>query len=154
MKPGWIHLEELRRRVLRSLLVLLLAAGPPGLALARPLVKLVGGSAEGMRSCSWRPGEFLFVSSKVAGYAGLSLPSLKHPLRGAGLRSARPDARGTAGWLAPAVAGSAVLFPRWRSPSPGGPGAGPGAPLPGGITERMWRADLVDRALIWILCCC
>ncbi|MCT0214116.1 MULTISPECIES: twin-arginine translocase subunit TatC [unclassified Synechococcus] len=102
------HLEELRRRVLRSLLVLLLAAAGC-LALARPLVRLLEVPAEGIRFLQLAPGEFLFVSIKVAGYAGLSLSLpyilyevLAFVLPGLTRRERR--------LVAPAVAGSAVLF--------------------------------------------
>ncbi|MCP9773350.1 twin-arginine translocase subunit TatC [Synechococcus sp. Tobar12-5m-g] len=102
------HLEELRRRVLRSLLALLLASGGC-LALARPLVRLLEVPAEGIKFLQLAPGEFLFVSFKVAGYAGLSLvlpyilyEVLAFVLPGLTRRERR--------LVAPAVAGSAVLF--------------------------------------------
>ena len=102
------HLEELRQRVLRSLLVLVLAAAGC-LALARPLVRLLEVPAEGIRFLQMAPGEFLFVSIRVAGYAGLSLALpyilyevLAFVLPGLTRRERR--------LVAPAVAGSAVLF--------------------------------------------
>ena len=66
------HLEELRRRILRSLLVVVVAAAGC-LALVRPLVRLLEMPAEGIRFLQLAPGEFLLVSLKVAGYAGLTL---------------------------------------------------------------------------------
>ena len=66
------HLEELRRRILRSLLALVLAAAAC-LALVRPLVRLLELPAGEIRFLQLAPGEFLFVSLKVAGYGGLTL---------------------------------------------------------------------------------
>ena len=65
------HLEELRSRVLRSLLAVVLAAAGC-LAFVKPLVKLLEMPAHGIRFLQLAPGEFLFVSLKVAGYAGLT----------------------------------------------------------------------------------
>ncbi len=102
------HLEELRRRVLRSLLAVVVAAAGC-LALVRPLVRLLEVPAQGIRFLQLAPGEFLFVSLKVAGYAGLSLAlpwvlyeGLAFVLPGLTRRERR--------LVAPAVAGSAVLF--------------------------------------------
>ncbi len=102
------HLEELRGRVLRSLLAVVLAAAGC-LALVRPLVRLLEVPAQGIRFLQLAPGEFLFVSLKVAGYAGLSLAlpwvlyeGLAFVLPGLTRRERR--------LVAPAVAGSAVLF--------------------------------------------
>jgi sec-independent protein translocase protein TatC len=102
------HLEELRRRILRSLLVLLLAAAGAVVAV-RPLVRLLEQPAAGIRFLQLAPGEFFFVSLKVAGYAGLvlALPwwlfeGLAFVLPGLTRRERR--------LLAPAVAGSSVLF--------------------------------------------
>ena len=66
------HLEELRRRILRSLLAVLIGAAFC-LAFVRPLVRLLEQPAAGIRFLQLAPGEFLFVSLKVAGYAGLVL---------------------------------------------------------------------------------
>lgn len=102
------HLEELRRRVLRSLLAVVVAAAGC-LVLVRPLVRLLEVPAQGIRFLQLAPGEFLFVSLKVAGYAGLSLAlpwvlyeGLGFVLPGLTRRERR--------LVAPAVAGSAVLF--------------------------------------------
>ncbi len=102
------HLEELRRRILRSLLVLLVAAAG-AVAVVRPLVRLLEQPAEGIRFLQLAPGEFFFVSLKVAGYAGLvlALPwwlfeGLAFVLPGLTRRERR--------LIAPAVAGSSVLF--------------------------------------------
>jgi sec-independent protein translocase protein TatC len=66
------HLEELRWRLLRSLGALLAGAGLC-LIWVRPLVKLLEQPAQGIRFLQLAPGEYLFVSLKVAGYAGLTL---------------------------------------------------------------------------------
>ena len=75
------HLEELRRRVLRSLLAVLLGAAGCLLAV-KPLVRLLEMPAEGIRFLQLAPGEFLFVSLKVAGYAGSAWPSPTCSTRG------------------------------------------------------------------------
>ena len=102
------HLEELRRRVLRSLLAVVIGAAAC-LAFVRPLVRLLEQPAHGIRFLQLAPGEFLFVSLKVAGYAGLvlALPwvlfeGLAFVLPGLTRRERR--------LVAPAVAGSTVLF--------------------------------------------
>ena len=102
------HLEELRRRILRSLLAVLIAAGGC-LALVRPLVRLLEVPARGIRFLQLAPGEFLFVSLKVAGYAGLilALPYVLYE----GLAFVLPGlTRREQRLVAPAVGGSAVLF--------------------------------------------
>ena len=102
------HLEELRRRVLRSLLAVVAAAGGC-LLLVKPLVRLLEMPAVGMRFLQLAPGEFLFVSIKVAGYAGLTL-ALPYVLY-EGLGFVLPGlTRRERRLVAPAVAGSAVLF--------------------------------------------
>ncbi|MBM5824036.1 MAG: twin-arginine translocase subunit TatC [Cyanobacteria bacterium M_surface_10_m2_119] len=102
------HLEELRRRILRSLLVVVISAAGC-LVVVKPLVRLLEMPADGIRFLQLAPGEFLFVSLKVAGYAGLSLALpwvlyeiLAFVLPGLSRRERR--------LVAPAVAGSAVLF--------------------------------------------
>ncbi|MBC1261330.1 twin-arginine translocase subunit TatC [Synechococcus sp. BSF8S] len=102
------HLEELRRRVLRSLLALVVSA-VLCLVLVRPLVQLLQVPAAGMRFLQLAPGEFLFVSIKVAGYAGLTLvlPYILYEL----LCFVLPGlTRRERRLVAPAVAASAVLF--------------------------------------------
>ncbi|MEY3736041.1 MAG: Sec-independent protein translocase protein TatC [Cyanobacteriota bacterium] len=102
------HLEELRRRVLRSLLAVVLAAAAC-LAFVRPLVKLLEEPAVGIRFLQLAPGEFLFVSIKVAGYAGLTL-ALPYVLY-EGLAFVLPGlSRREQKLVGPAVAGSALLF--------------------------------------------
>ena len=102
------HLEELRRRVLRSLLALVVSAAVC-LVLVRPLVRLLQVPAVGMRFLQLAPGEFLFVSIKVAGYAGLTLvlPYILYELLSFVLPGLTRRERRL---VAPAVAASAVLF--------------------------------------------
>ncbi len=102
------HLEELRQRVLRSLIAVVVAALACLLAV-KPLVRLLEEPAGSIHFLQLAPGEFLFVSFKVAGYAGLTLAlpyvlyqGLAFVLPGLTLKERR--------LIAPAVAGSAVLF--------------------------------------------
>jgi sec-independent protein translocase protein TatC len=102
------HLEELRWRLLRSLGALLAGAGLC-LIWVRPLVKLLEQPAQGIRFLQLAPGEYLFVSLKVAGYAGLTL-ALPYVLY-EGLGFVLPGlSRRERRLVAPAVAASAVLF--------------------------------------------
>jgi len=102
------HLEELRARILRSLLAVVIGAAGC-LLLVKPLVRLLEVPAQGIRFLQLAPGEFLFVSIKVAGYAGLSL-ALPYVLY-EGLAFVLPGlTRREQRLVAPAVAGSAVLF--------------------------------------------
>ena len=102
------HLEELRQRVLRSLIAVVVAA-LACLVVIKPLVRLLEEPAGSIHFLQLAPGEFLFVSFKVAGYAGLTLAlpyvlyqGLAFVLPGLTLKERR--------LIAPAVAGSAVLF--------------------------------------------
>ncbi|QEY30964.1 twin-arginine translocase subunit TatC [Synechococcus sp. RSCCF101] len=102
------HLEELRRRLLRSLLAVAVAAAAC-LALVRPLVRLLEVPAQGIHFLQLAPGEFLFVSFKVAAYSGLilALPVVIHE----GLGFVMPGlSRSERRLVAPAVAASALLF--------------------------------------------
>lgn len=102
------HLEELRNRVLRSLLAVVVGAAAC-LVFVKPLVKLLEMPAHGIRFLQLAPGEFLFVAIKVAGYAGLTL-ALPYVLY-EGLAFVLPGlTRRERRLVAPAVAGSAVLF--------------------------------------------
>ncbi|NDD44024.1 MAG: twin-arginine translocase subunit TatC, partial [Synechococcaceae bacterium WB9_4xB_025] len=66
------HLEELRQRVLKSLLAVVIAA-LGCLVAVKPLVRLLEAPAGSIHFLQLAPGEFLFVSFKVAGYTGLTL---------------------------------------------------------------------------------
>ena len=102
------HLEELRQRVLRSLISIVLAAGA-SLLFVRPIVRLLEAPAGTIRFLQLAPGEFLFVSIKVAGYVGLTaaLPYILYQLLAFILPGLTQKERRL---IAPAVAGSAVLF--------------------------------------------
>ena len=102
------HLEELRQRVLRSLLAVVLAAGGC-LLFVKPLVRFLETPAGSIHFLQVAPGEFLFVSIKVAGYAGLTaaLPYILYQGLAFVLPGLTPRERRL---IAPAVAGSAVLF--------------------------------------------
>ena len=102
------HLEELRSRVLRSLLAVVIGAAAC-LLFVRPLVRMLEVPAHGIHFLQLAPGEFLLVSLKVAGYAGLTL-ALPYVLY-EGLAFVLPGlTRREQKLVAPAVAGSAVLF--------------------------------------------
>jgi sec-independent protein translocase protein TatC len=68
------HLEELRQRIFYSLIAL--AVGMAGCFLTvKPIVQLLEIPANGVKFLQFAPGEFFFVSIKVAGYTGLLLAS-------------------------------------------------------------------------------
>ena len=138
------HLDELRNRVLRSLLAVVIAAAGC-LVVVRPLVRLLEVPAQGIRFLQLAPGEFLFVSLKVAGYAGLSLalPYVLYEILGFVLPGLTRRERQL---VAPAVAGSAVLVRRRARLCLVGPGASRPA-FPGELRRGCGRAALVDRAL-------
>jgi sec-independent protein translocase protein TatC len=102
------HLEELRWRILRSLIAVVVGAGLC-LVVVRPLVRLLEQPAQGIRFLQLAPGEFLFVSLKVAGYAGLTLalPWVLFEVLGFVLPGLTRRERRL---VAPAVAGSSLLF--------------------------------------------
>ena len=66
------HLEELRQRILKALIAILSAA-LISLIFVKPLVRLLEVPAGSIRFLQLAPGEFLFVSIKVAGYSGLAI---------------------------------------------------------------------------------
>lgn len=102
------HLEELRQRVFRSLIAIVMGALACLLAV-KPLVRVLEEPAGSIRFLQLAPGEFLFVSFKVAGYAGLTL-AIPYVLY-QGLAFVMPGlTRNERRLIAPAVAGSAVLF--------------------------------------------
>ena len=104
----WDHLDELRNRLLRSLLAITACAGLC-LVGVRPLVRLLEQPAQGIRFLQLAPGEFLVVSLKVAGYGGLalSLPYLVYEALQFVLPGLKRSERRL---VVPAVAGSTVLF--------------------------------------------
>ncbi len=68
------HLEELRQRIFYSLIAAII--GVIGCFLAvKPIVQLLEVPAQGVKFLQLAPGEYFFVSIKVAGYSGLVLAS-------------------------------------------------------------------------------
>jgi sec-independent protein translocase protein TatC len=102
------HLEELRQRIFYSLIVVVVAVIGCFLAV-KPLVQLLEVPARGIKFLQLAPGEYFFVSIKVAGYSGLVLASpfilyqiMQFVLPGLTRRERR--------LLGPVVLGSSVLF--------------------------------------------
>lgn len=102
------HLEELRLRIFYSLIAV--AVGMIGCFLAvKPLVRLLEVPAGDVKFLQLAPGEFFFVSLKVAGYSGMLVASpfilyqiIQFVLPGLTRRERR--------LLGPVVLGSSVLF--------------------------------------------
>tara|TARA_Y100001968_G_scaffold278441_1_gene273771 strand:- start:2944 stop:3678 length:735 start_codon:yes stop_codon:yes gene_type:complete len=102
------HFEELRERVLRSLFAILIGS-IFSFIFIKDIVKLLESPAKGVHFLQLAPGEFLFISIKVAGYSGLifSLPFIIFQL----LRFIFPGlTEKEKKIITPAVAGSAILF--------------------------------------------
>jgi sec-independent protein translocase protein TatC len=102
------HLEELRRRIFYSLIAVVV--GVIGCFVAvKPIVQLLEIPAQGVKFLQLAPGEFFFVSIKVAGYSGLVFSSplilyqiLLFVLPGLTRRERR--------FIGPVVLGSTILF--------------------------------------------
>lgn len=102
------HLEELRWRIFYALIAV--AIGVIGCFLAvKPIVQLLEVPARGVKFLQLAPGEYFFVSIKVAGYSGLLVASpfilyqiIQFVLPGLTRRERR--------LLGPVVLGSSVLF--------------------------------------------
>lgn len=102
------HLEELRRRIFYSLLAV--AVGATGCFVAvKYIVQLLEIPARGVKFLQLAPGEYFFVSLKVAGYSGLLVATpfilyqtIQFVLPGLTRRERR--------LVAPVVLGSSVLF--------------------------------------------
>lgn len=102
------HLEELRQRIFYSLIAV--AAGIIGCFFAvKPIVQLLEVPAQGVKFLQLAPGEYFFVSVKVAAYTGFVLTSpfilyqiIQFVLPGLTRRERR--------LLGPVVLGSSVLF--------------------------------------------
>ncbi len=68
------HLEELRQRIFYALIAVVV--GVIGCFIAvKPIVQLLEVPAQGVKFLQLAPGEFFFVSVKVAGYSGLVVAS-------------------------------------------------------------------------------
>ncbi len=102
------HLEELRQRIIKGLISILISACLC-LLFVKPLVRFLEAPAGNIRFLQVAPGEFLFVSIKVAGYSGLAiaLPYLIFQILAFVLPGLTKREKT---FIAPAVAGSAVLF--------------------------------------------
>ena len=102
------HLEELRQRIFRSLLCLVIGAGL-SFVFVKPLVGLLEAPAGSIRFLQLAPGEFLFVSIKVAGYSGMTiaLPYIFYQVLAFILPGLTKKERRLIG---PAIACSAILF--------------------------------------------
>ena len=102
------HLEELRQRIFYSLIAVVI--GIIGCFVAvKPLVQLLEIPAQGVKFLQLAPGEYFFVSFKVAGYSGLVVASpfvlyqiIQFVLPGLTRRERR--------LIGPVVLGSSVLF--------------------------------------------
>ena len=102
------HLEELRQRIFYALIGVVV--GVIGCFCAvRPIVQLLELPADGVKFLQLAPGEFFFVSLKVAGYSGIVLASpwilyqiVQFVLPGLTRRERR--------LIGPVVLGSSILF--------------------------------------------
>ncbi|MDJ0734388.1 MAG: twin-arginine translocase subunit TatC [Nostocaceae cyanobacterium] len=102
------HLEELRQRIFYALIAVAVAAVGCFIAV-KPIVQLLELPAQGVKFLQLAPGEFFFVSIKVAGYGGLLLssPFILYQI----IQFVLPGlTRRERGFLAPIVLGSSVLF--------------------------------------------
>ncbi|MFH7028929.1 MAG: twin-arginine translocase subunit TatC [Heteroscytonema crispum UTEX LB 1556] len=102
------HLEELRQRIFYALIAVVVCVIGCFLVV-KPIVQLLEVPAQGVKFLQLAPGEYFFVSLKVAGYSGLILSSpfilyqiIQFVLPGLTRRERR--------LLAPVVLGSGVLF--------------------------------------------
>jgi sec-independent protein translocase protein TatC len=102
------HLEELRMRIFYVLIAVIVGA-IGCFIVVKPIVQLLEVPAKGVKFLQLAPGEFFFVSMKVAGYSGMLLASpvilyqiIQFVLPGLTRRERR--------FLAPIVFGSSVLF--------------------------------------------
>ncbi|MBE9126613.1 MULTISPECIES: twin-arginine translocase subunit TatC [unclassified Coleofasciculus] len=102
------HLEELRRRIFYSLIAVAVCIMGCFVGV-KPIVQLLEIPAQGVKFLQLKPGEYFFVSMKVAGYTGLLLASpfilyqiIQFVLPGLTRRERR--------LLRPVVFGSSILF--------------------------------------------
>ena len=102
------HLEELRQRIFYALIVVAMCVAGCFLAV-KPIVQLLEVPAKGVKFLQLAPGEYFFVSIKVAGYSGLLVASpfilyqiIQFVLPGLTRRERR--------LIGPVVLGSSILF--------------------------------------------
>ncbi|WP_013324468.1 twin-arginine translocase subunit TatC [Gloeothece verrucosa] len=102
------HLEELRMRIFYALIAVLV--GVIGCFIfVRPLVQILEMPAQGVKFLQLAPGEFFFVSLKVAGYSGIVVasPFILYQV----IQFVLPGlTRRERGLLGPVVLGSSILF--------------------------------------------
>jgi sec-independent protein translocase protein TatC len=102
------HLEELRRRIFYALIAVALCC-IGCFIFVKPIVQLLEVPAKGVKFLQLAPGEFFFVSVKVAGYSGLLIasPFILYQI----IQFVLPGlTRRERGLLGPVVLGSSVLF--------------------------------------------
>jgi sec-independent protein translocase protein TatC len=102
------HLEELRQRIFYALIAI--AVGIVGcFATVKPIVQLLEAPAQGVKFLQLAPGEFFFVSIKVAGYTGILLasPVILYQIIAFVLPGLTKREKG---FLGPIVLGSSFLF--------------------------------------------
>ena len=102
------HLEELRQRIFYALIAVVLGV-IACFIFVRPIVQLLEIPAQGVKFLQLAPGEFFFVSIKVAGYSGILIasPFILYQI----IQFVLPGlTRRERGLLAPVVFGSSVLF--------------------------------------------
>jgi sec-independent protein translocase protein TatC len=102
------HLEELRRRLFYALIAVGIGIAACFLVV-KPIVQLLEVPAQGVKFLQLAPGEYFFVSIKVAGYSGILLASpfilyqiIQFVLPGLTRRERR--------LIGPVVLGSSILF--------------------------------------------
>ncbi len=152
--PLFDHLEELRMRIFYSLLAA--AVGVVGcFAAVKPIVRLLEVPAQGAKFLQLAPGEYFFVSLKVAGYSGLLVasPFVLYQV----IRFVLPGlTRRERGLLGPIVLGSTFLFI-------GGLAFAYVALIPAalnffinygsGVVEQMWSIDRYFEFVLLLMFC-
>ena len=106
--PFTEHLDELRQRIINSILSIVISIFFSFLVI-KPIINFLEIPAKNIRLLQLAPGEFLFVAIKIAGYTGLiiSLPYIFYQIIlfiSPGLTSKEK------GLILPAVLGSGILF--------------------------------------------
>ena len=102
------HLEELRQRIFYSLIAIVLCMIGCFVGV-KPLVQFLEVPAQGVKFLQLAPGEYFFVSLKVAGYSGLLIasPFILYQI----IQFVLPGlTRRERGLIGPVVLGSSVLF--------------------------------------------
>ncbi|MDK3157848.1 twin-arginine translocase subunit TatC [Kamptonema cortianum] len=102
------HLEELRQRIFYAIAAFAIAA-IGCFVVVKPLVRILEVPAQGIKFLQLSPGEYFFVSLKVAGYSGLLLatPVILYQIAQFVLPGLTRRERQL---LAPVIFGSSVLF--------------------------------------------